>query len=121
VHSVWFGLLSEMGYPGLLLFVLLLADSLWSCWRVSVRFRNDAEHRDLRIYANALMTSIIAFAVGGTFLSYQYNEIIWHFIGLGIALTFLADEAPSLVTEVEAPKPFAQPALRPALRGAMPK
>jgi probable O-glycosylation ligase (exosortase A-associated) len=121
VHSVWFGLLSEMGYPGLLLFVLLLADSLRSCWRVSVRFRNDAEHRDLRIYANALMTSIIVFAVGGTFLSYQYNEMIWHFIGLGIALTFLANEAPSPVTEVEEAKTFAQPRLAPALRGALPK
>jgi len=88
---------------------------------VSVRFRNDAEHRDLRIYANALMTSIIVFAVGGTFLSYQYNEMIWHFIGLGIALTFLANEAPSPVTEVEEAKTFAQPRLAPALRGALPK
>lgn len=123
VHSVWFGLLSEMGYPGLLLFVLLLGDSLWSCWRVSARFRKDPEHRDLRIYANALITSILAFAVGGTFLSYQYNEMIWHFIGLSIALTFLANEVPIPVTEVERAKAFPLPpsALAPALRGALPK
>jgi probable O-glycosylation ligase (exosortase A-associated) len=121
VHSVWFGLLADMGYPGLLLFVLLVADTLWSCWRVSSRFRNDPDHRDLRIYANALMTSIIAFSVGGTFLSYQYNEMIWHFIGLSIALTFLANEAPSAVTEVEKAKAYAQPALATAFRGALPK
>jgi hypothetical protein len=47
--------------------------------------------------------------------------MIWHFIGLGIALTFLANEAPSVVTEVEGTKVFAQPTLAPALRGALPK
>jgi probable O-glycosylation ligase (exosortase A-associated) len=121
VHSVWFGLLADMGYPGLMLFVLLLVDSLWSCWRVSVRFRKDPEHRDLRIYANALMTSIVAFAVGGTFLSYQYNEMIWHLIGLSIALTFLANEAPSPATSVAPVQAFAQPALATALRGTLSK
>jgi probable O-glycosylation ligase (exosortase A-associated) len=121
VHSVWFGLLADMGYPGLMLFVLLLADTLWSCWRVSSRFRNDPERRDLRVYANALMTSIVAFAVGGTFLSYQYNEMIWHLIGLSIALKFLANEAPSPATAVAPATAFAQPALAPALRGALSK
>jgi probable O-glycosylation ligase (exosortase A-associated) len=122
VHSVWFGLLSEMGYPGLTLFVLLLASSLWSCWRVSVKCKRDPDKRDLRLYANALMTSIVTFAVGGTFLSFQYNEMIWHLIGLSTTLSFLVDEAPSRVV---APAPAIavpeQPAFVSALRSTLPK
>ena len=34
VHSVWFGLLSELGYPGLLLFVAILLSAIWSCRQV---------------------------------------------------------------------------------------
>jgi probable O-glycosylation ligase (exosortase A-associated) len=120
-HSVWFGLLADMGYPGLMLFVLLLADTVWSCWRVSVRFKRDPDHRDLRLYANALMTSIITFAVGGTFLSFQYNEMIWHFIGLSIALTFLANEVPSRATVLAPAAAGPRPALVTAMRGAVPK
>lgn len=122
VHSVWFGLLGEMGYPGLVLFVLLWGSSLWSCWRVSVRYKKDPERRDLAIYANALMTSLVAFAVGGTFLAYQYNEMIWHIIGLGSTLSFLANEEPA---RVAAPAPAIQvqhqPAFVSALRNALPK
>jgi O-antigen ligase len=121
-HSVWFGLLADMGYPGLILFVLLWGSSLVSCWRVSVKCKGDPQRKDLRLYANALMTSLVTFAVGGTFLPYQYNEMIWHFFGLATTLTFLAEEQP-----VEVTAPVAAPVARPpqpfaaALRTSLPK
>jgi probable O-glycosylation ligase (exosortase A-associated) len=121
VHSVWFGLLSEMGYPGITLFLLLLGSSLWSLWRVSKRSGRDPERRDLRLYANALMTSLVTFAVGGTFLSSQYNEMAWHFIGLGTALSFLAAEAPTSEAVAVPEMATADPALVGALRSTLPK
>jgi hypothetical protein len=72
----------------------------------------------VRLYADALMTSLVTFAVGGTFLSSQYNEMVWHFFGLTTALSFLADEQPSQAAAPVAaavairPQPFAA-----ALRG----
>jgi probable O-glycosylation ligase (exosortase A-associated) len=121
-HSVWFGLLADMGYPGLILFVLLWGSSLLSCWRVSAKCKGDSQRKDFRIYANAFMTSLVTFAVGGTFLSSQYNEMVWHFFGLTATLSFLADEQPSQATVPVAatvaiqPQPFAA-----ALRGTSPK
>jgi probable O-glycosylation ligase (exosortase A-associated) len=105
VHSVWFGALSEMGYPGLFLLVAMLVTSMVSCWRISWSMRHQPENRDLRIYANALMTSLASFAVGGTFLPLQYNEMFWHFMALSVALSFLAQEQP-----VQVPAPTVVPA-----------
>jgi len=121
-HSVWFGLLADMGYPGLILFVLLWTSSVWSCWRVSAKCKADPARRDLRVYADALLTSLVAFAVGGTFLSSQYNEMVWHFIGLATTLSFLASEQPSQAAEpVAAPVATTAQPFAAALRATAPK
>jgi O-antigen ligase len=89
-HSSWFGVLGDLGVPGLALFLGLWLTSLFSCWQVSRATAADPARRDLRILANGLMTSLIAFGVGGTFLSSHYNEMIWHFFGLSTALYLVA-------------------------------
>src|SRR5262249_51782184 len=89
-HSVWFGLLGELGYPGLLLFVAIWGAAIWSCLRIAAFSKREASRHDLRAYANALLTSLVAFAVAGTFLADQYNEMFWHFVGLSAALHSLA-------------------------------
>ena len=33
-------------------------------------------------YATGLESSLIAFCVGGTFVSFHYNEMLWHFFGV---------------------------------------
>src|SRR5262249_59039147 len=66
VHSIWFGVLAELVYPGFVLFVALFGSSMWSLWWVGHKVRRDPAQKDLRIYADALLTSLAAFAVGGT-------------------------------------------------------
>ena len=125
MHSIWFGVLSELGYPGFVLFIALFGSSVWSLWSTSRKVRNDPEKQDIRIYANALLTSLVTFAVGGTFLPLQYNEMFWHFMALGMTLRFLAQEQVSEVTApvrapVPKPAPF-QPAFLTATRSTLPK
>jgi probable O-glycosylation ligase (exosortase A-associated) len=105
-HSTWLGVLADLGVPGFLLLIANLVFAMLSCRRVARLGRLDPTKRDLRIYANALMTSLVVFAVGGTFLSCQYNEMIWHFFGLSTALTVVA------FSEAEAKVPAAAPAPR---------
>ncbi len=85
-HSTWFGVLGDLGYPGLVLLVSNLLMALFSCWRVFRMTKRDPDRRELAAYANALIASFCVFAVAGTFLSSQYNEMFWHFIGLSAAL-----------------------------------
>jgi probable O-glycosylation ligase (exosortase A-associated) len=86
VHSAWFGVLSEMGYPGLVLFVGIIVTAFLTCSRIRRATRGVAALRDIRSYAGAMQMSLIAYVVGMTFLPGQYNEMFWHLIGLTIAL-----------------------------------
>jgi O-antigen ligase len=92
VHSVWFGVLAELGYPGLLLFVGILLTGLWGCRQVVVMAKGDPSKSDLGFYGQALSTSLIVFAAGGSFLPSQYSEMLWHFIGMTTALHAIATE-----------------------------
>lgn len=105
-HSTWFGVLAELGLPGLALFLANLGIAFLSCRRIVQHSRDDPDSRDLRIYANALLISFVVFAVGGTFLSSQYNEMLWHFFALSTALSLVSTaeaEAKERTTEVVLP------------------
>jgi putative inorganic carbon (HCO3(-)) transporter len=90
VHSAWFGVLGELGYPGLLLFVAIIVSSLVTCRRVRLAARRGDIPGPLGPYAIALESSLIAFMVGGSFVSFQYCEMLWHFFALTVALDRVA-------------------------------
>lgn len=108
VHSVWFGLLAELGYPGPILFAMLLLCALTTCWRTRRLAKHDPEAAAALLpYAMAIETSLLAFVVAGSFLSWQYNEFLWHMIAFSIALDELYRRAleRSLLAHAPAPAP----------------
>lgn len=90
VHSSWLGVLSELGYPGLLLFVASLFAAFRACSRVRRAAGTDPDTHDLWSYAAALESGLVAFLVGGSFVIFQYTEMLWHTIGLAFALEAIA-------------------------------
>ena len=90
VHSAWFGVLGDLGYPGLLLFLAIIISSLVTCRKVRLSARRGEIPGPLGPYAIALESSLIAFMVGGSFVSFQYCEMLWHFFALSIALDRVA-------------------------------
>jgi len=109
-HSSWFGVLADLGFPGLILLLGNWSVAALSCWQVSRMTRGDPAKRELRLYANALMTSLFVFLVAGSFLSYQYNEMLWHFVGLSTALYLVAVRESATA---EAPVPVSGVATQP--------
>jgi probable O-glycosylation ligase (exosortase A-associated) len=89
-HSSWFGMLGDLGYVGLALFVANIVMAFWSCWRVTRLARQHPPLLHLAIYANALIASLVVYCVSGSFVSFHYNEMIWHLFGLSTALHFIA-------------------------------
>lgn len=97
VHSIWFGYMAELGYPGLLLF----AAQLLLAFRAASRARKAAAlnpaYAELGKYAFAIEAALVVFAVGGSFVPLQYNEMFWHVMGFSIVLNGLAVEAMATV------------------------
>lgn len=105
VHSIWYGVLAELGYPGLVIFAAMLLVCLYTCHQI----RRKARARglsDIAAYAGHLQTSVLVFMVGGSFLNLQYLELLWHVIGLTVALE-------SIYLRAAANMDQAQPALAP--------
>jgi probable O-glycosylation ligase (exosortase A-associated) len=90
VHSTWFGITAELGLPGLGWFLLNLTMAFVACDRVRRAAKTMPTVASLGGYAIALETSLIAYAVAGTFLNSQYSELYWHLIGLTTALHAIA-------------------------------
>jgi probable O-glycosylation ligase (exosortase A-associated) len=93
VHSSWFGTLAELGYPGLIMFVAILITAFTACFRARAAVARGAP-KELEAYALALEMGLVAFIVGGSFVVLQYNELVWHFIGLTMVLHALAVARP---------------------------
>jgi probable O-glycosylation ligase (exosortase A-associated) len=111
VHSAWFGVLAEMGYPGLFLLVAIIVLALLSAWRIRASTRGDPELADIRVYASAVQMSLVAYVVGMTFLHGQYLEMFWHTIGLGVALQRIHAGLVEAVPVKAQARPAAVPAL----------
>ena len=90
VHSAWFGIFAEGGYPGFAIFTAIVLSSLWTCRRVRKSAKRGEIPAALGQYAIGLESALVAFAVGGSFVSFQYCEMLWHYFGLTMALQHVA-------------------------------
>ena len=90
VHSAWFGVLGDLGYTGLILFIAIVFLSFRACRRVRKAAQRGELPATMGPYAVALESSLAAFVVGGSFVSFQYSEMLWHFFALTIALERVA-------------------------------
>jgi len=118
VHSSWFGVLSETGFPGLAIFVSLIGYSLWLCARTQRLARRHPELEHLGKYANALEGAILVFCVGGSFVIFHYNELTWHLMALSIALDRIVRTRIAAVEPAVAP--ITRQPLHPAAAAMMP-
>jgi probable O-glycosylation ligase (exosortase A-associated) len=112
VHSSWFGVMAELGFIGLALFIVFFIRGFWIAGRARRLARRYPEYRSLGHFGSAIEGALVVFAVGGTFITFQYNEFIWHFFALSIALQALLNEA---VERAGAPVSVAAPAETSAL------
>jgi putative inorganic carbon (hco3(-)) transporter len=92
-HSTWIGVLGDLGFVGLALWIAMLFQSLYLSFRLRRTPKSVQRGAEIRIYATALQASILSFAFGSTFLHMQYNEMVWHFLALTIALEGIANRA----------------------------
>lgn len=83
-HSIYFGVLGEHGWVGLVLFVTILL----AAWRRATWVRRQVRGSEELQWLGDLMlmvqVSMVAYMTGGAFLSLAYYDLAWHLIAIVI-------------------------------------
>jgi O-antigen ligase len=85
VHNAYLGSLTELGIPGLTLFLGLLVSTMLALRRTARRARMLGEHYVATV-ANALILSLAGWAVGSVFAESETARPRWIVIGICLAL-----------------------------------
>jgi putative inorganic carbon (HCO3(-)) transporter len=122
VHSAHVQVFAELGFFGAVVWAGLFAWALIACLRIRARsFNPRLSAQDSKVLftaANALMTSMIGFLVGGSFLALALNDLTWLTFGMVAALDRLSvrmcEEPASEPLPVPVRPPEGRLAMRPA-------
>ena len=85
-HSIYFQVLAEHGFPGLALFLMLIASTF-----VSLRYViHVTKHRPDQLWINdcakMVEVSLVGYAVSGAFLSMSYFDLFYHLVAITVLL-----------------------------------
>lgn len=99
IHSIYFRVLGEQGFPGLVLFLGLLLASWRNCSRVRKLTHDDPELRWAFDLASMLQVSLVAFVTAGALLPMPYFDLTWQLMALsallaGCVLRAVSDQQP---------------------------
>ena len=118
VHSAWMGILSELGYPGFVLFVTAIGLAFAASQRARRLAKKGLVPEELGHYGTAIEAALVAFSVGGAFVIFQYVELLWHVIGLSMVVHYftqkeLAAKETAAAREASTSRPPDRPVARP--------
>lgn len=85
-HSIYFEVLGEQGYPGLVIFLLLAGSTFLMLRRVAKNARPYPELRWVVGLADALQSGLAVFMSSGAFVGIAFQPMFWYFIALSISL-----------------------------------
>lgn len=104
-HSIYFQVLGEHGFPGLALYLLLIALTMMRLRKLSKLGDRDPESAWIGNYAAALNIGMIGFIVAGAGLSLAYFDLFLLYVGLSAILYREAKER-GLIRSPYAAQPF---------------
>jgi putative inorganic carbon (HCO3(-)) transporter len=114
-HSIWFQVMADHGFPGLILFVGLIVSCYLTMFNLKSSARGHPEAAWLVNYCQMIEASLMGYLVSGSFLSQSYWDLFYHLISFVILLKAVAVQEGVLTAHVRqaAPQPYwvPQPAL----------
>lgn len=113
-HSIYFQVLSEQGFGGLLIFLIVLGGAFFKAGAIARKSKRLGAPEWIGNLATMLQLSIFAYALGGAALSFAYFELFYAIIGLLIVLDL------RILPAVLAAAPAMRAPARPAVRMTLP-
>jgi O-antigen ligase len=93
-HNSYLNVLAELGYPGLVLFAVVLVAGFGAAWRAAGEFRRRGDPF-METCARAVVLALVALLVADFFASDQLNKELWLLLGMGPALLAIARREPA--------------------------
>ncbi|GAB3289923.1 putative O-glycosylation ligase, exosortase A system-associated [Parahaliea aestuarii] len=87
-HSIYFAPLADHGWPGLLMFLLILGLT-WRSLAIIIGNRAGGWSENDVFLARMLQVSLVAYMSGGAFLSLTYFDLPWHIVAMAVILRSL--------------------------------
>jgi probable O-glycosylation ligase (exosortase A-associated) len=81
-HSIYFSVLGEHGWIGLMLFVTILITAWWNARWIIRQSRGVEELKWLADLGKVIQVSLLVYFVGGTFYSLAYFDLPWHIVSM---------------------------------------
>jgi putative inorganic carbon (HCO3(-)) transporter len=85
-HSIYFEVLGEHGYPGIVMFLLLAGSTFFILRRLARKARPHPELQWVVGLADALQSGLAVFMTSGAFVGIAFQPMFWYFISMGICL-----------------------------------
>ncbi|NOQ64662.1 MAG: putative O-glycosylation ligase, exosortase A system-associated [Methyloprofundus sp.] len=89
-HSIYFSILGELGWIGLALFLLIFFISWRQCSGLIKQYRSSVDNQWISDLAKMLRVGLLAYLVGGAFLSLSYFDLPWHLVASIVILKEIA-------------------------------
>lgn len=90
-HSIYFQMLGDHGFIGLIIFLVLGVSGFLSIRKVKLLTRNRADLQWAGDLARMVEASLVAFAVGGLFYSLAVFDLYYHFLIIPILLRIVVE------------------------------
>lgn len=94
-HSIYFSVLADHGWIGLLLFLLIYYLTWKKLKTIIKQTKEKPELNQINLLAKMIQVSFIAYLVGGAFLSLSYFDLPWHLVSFVVILERALKSAPT--------------------------
>lgn len=85
-HSIYFEMLGELGYPGLLMFLTVIGSSLFNLFRLSRKCRKIPDLVWVADMSDAVQAGMLVFLTSGAFVGIAFQPPFWYFVAMGVSL-----------------------------------
>lgn len=101
-HSIYFSVLGDHGWIGLMLYLIIYISALFMLANIVNVTANDEMLKKYHFLAKMLQVSLIAYLTGGAFLSLAYFDLPWHIVSFVVLLNeFLKREQKAPVNNAQ--------------------
>jgi len=92
-HSLYFEVLSEHGFVGFGLYLLVLASTMVSLWRIRRRWTGHPEYGYIANYAEMTQLCLYPYMIAGAFITVAYFDLYFYFLASSVMLGALSNQA----------------------------